>query len=149
MVVQHAILEKQNESLHAKENRKEADRTMINRDGMGHHLTASEFVAAVQEQNDEWVAEAVQKELWKSNREALKSAKAALEVRWKETKAEHEKAVDAWKLECERLTAEGVWKRDLPRKPTRPKKPQMPSAGPEMSAGRSDEESDPSSSDNE
>jgi hypothetical protein len=106
-------------------------------------------LAAVREQNDEQVAEAIQKEQRKSNREALKSARAALEVRWKETKAEHEKAVDAWKLECERLTADGVRKRDLPRKPTRPKKPQMPSVRPETSAGRSDEESDPSSSDNE
>ena len=149
MVVQHAILEKQNESLHAKENRKKANRTMINKDGMGHHLTASEFVAAVREQNDERVAEAIQKEQRKSNREALKSAKATLEVRWKETKAEHKKVVDAWKLECERLTAEGVQKRNLPRKPTRPKKPQMSLAGPEMSAGKSDEESDPLSSDNE
>ena len=44
--------------------------------------------------------EAAQKEQQKFNREVLKSAKVALEVKWKETKAEHEKAVDAWKLEC-------------------------------------------------
>jgi len=149
LVVQHAILEKQNESLHAKENKKKADRTMISKDGMGRHLTAAEFVAAVQEQNDERDAEAAQKEQRRSEREALRSTRAALEVKWKETKAEHERAVNAWKSECEKLTAEGVWKKDLPRKPARPKKPQMPSIGPEMVAGRSDGESDPSSSDGE
>lgn len=98
--------------------------------------------------SNEQTAEAAQKEQWKSYREALKSAKAALEVKWKETKVEHEKAVDAWKLECQRLTVEGVQKRDLPRKPARPKKPQTPLAGLETSAERSDEELDMLSSDN-
>ena len=100
LIVQHFILEKQNESFHVKENKKKSNRTMISKDGMGCHLTALEFVAAVWEQNDEWTVEAAQKEQQKFNREVLKSAKVALEVKWKETKAEHEKAVDAWKLEC-------------------------------------------------
>ena len=41
---------------------------------------------------------------------------------WKSRKEEHDKAVAEWTEECQRLTTEGVKKKDLPKKPARPLK---------------------------
>ena len=53
---------------------------------------------------------------------AKKSQKDALESLWKRRKEEHEKAVVEWTDECKRLATDGVKKKDLPKKPTRPLK---------------------------
>ena len=51
------------------------------------------------------------------------TAREQCEAEWKLIKEEHERAVEAWKLECERLKAGGARPRDLPTKPKRPSKP--------------------------
>ena len=91
--------------------------------GLGMHLTDSNFMEAIKQEarNKE------QKEKEKKQRgEARKSKRAAreqCEAEWKLIKEEHERAVEAWKLECERLKAGGARPRDLPTKPKRPSKP--------------------------
>ena len=55
-------------------------------------------------------------------RSAKKSRKNALQSLWKSRKEEHDKAVAEWTEECQRLTTEGVKKKDLPKKPARPLK---------------------------
>jgi hypothetical protein len=62
--------------------------------------------------------------------------------------ATHDHAVAAWKVECEGQKAAGVHMKDLPKKPTRPRKPTLASGEP--GAGQqADLSSGPSSSDEE
>ena len=91
--------------------------------GLGMHLTDSNFMEAIEQE----ARDKEQKEKEKKQRgEARKSKRAAreqCEAEWKLIKEEHERAVEAWKLECERLKAGGARPRDLPTKPKRPSKP--------------------------
>lgn len=55
-----------------------------------------------------------------------KAAKAALEEEWKEVVRKHIEAVLEWNTECEKLRAEGVRAKDLPKKPKQAPKPKLP-----------------------
>ena len=72
-------------------------------------------------------------------REALRTAKAAAEAEWKETKAKHQQALDIWKLDCERLQREKVLVKDLPPKPKCPWKPKPVSDELDVQPGPSEE----------
>ena len=56
-------------------------------------------------------------------RKSKRAAREQCEAEWKLIKEEHERATEAWKLECERLKSDGVRPKDLPTKPKRPAKP--------------------------
>ena len=58
-------------------------------------------------------------------RKSKRAARDQCEAEWKLIKEEHEKATEAWKLECERLKMDGVRPKDLPSKPKRPAKPKL------------------------
>jgi hypothetical protein len=150
IIIQHAYLTKANESLFAKEKKKKEDRVVLFEKGMGRHLTDPQFAELLQKHEREKEEAAANKEQRKAGREAGKAARAALEAGWKAMVANHEKAVEEWKVQCEKLRAENVRAKDLPKKPARPKKPKLPSrdlnerAGP---CGQAQEPSESSSSD--
>jgi hypothetical protein len=150
IIIQHAYLTKANESLFAKENKKKDDRTVLFEKGMGRHLTDPQFAELLQKHEREKQEAAANKQQRKAGREAGKAARAALEAEWKVMVANHEKDVAEWKVQCERLRAENMRARDLPKKPARPKKPKLPSRDPNEQAGPSgqaQESSESSSSD--
>ena len=79
LVIQHAHLTKLNQSLHAKENKKTTDRTILFPGGFGRHLTDPEFGQQLAEQAQRKAAEKAGKAQRASNREAQRVAKAAAE----------------------------------------------------------------------
>lgn len=125
LVVQHLVLRKQKDALHAKENKKAADKTRLFVDGKGQALTADEFVQKVQDIEDGWKAKEDAKAARARARESKKAAKAALEVRWKGMMQEWQDAVKVWSERCEKERKKGTLKKNLPRKPVRPKKPTL------------------------
>ncbi|KZP25463.1 hypothetical protein FIBSPDRAFT_887992 [Athelia psychrophila] len=98
----HCILQKQNKSMKAKENKKNDDCTKLLPKGMGRHLTEAGFIQAVRDKETE-----------------------------KQQKLDEKEG-----------------RKDLPKKPTRPKKPKHTADGPIVGFDQSDEEG-MSSSDNE
>ena len=122
LVIQHTELTKLNQSLHAKENKKQDDNTILFPGGIGRHLTDSEFGQQLEAQNKKKADKAAEKAQRKVVKDANKAARAAVEAEWKEISTEHNKAVEAWEAECVRLKAEGVCIKDLPVKPKCPPK---------------------------
>ena len=55
-----------------------------------------------------------------------KAAKAALEEQWKDIVRKHNEALEEWMAECNKLQAEGLRAKDLPKKPKCPRKPKLP-----------------------
>ncbi|KAH9962040.1 hypothetical protein BJV74DRAFT_716002, partial [Russula compacta] len=122
LVIQHAHLTKLNQSLHAKENKKTTDRTILFPGGFGRHLTDPEFGQQLAEQAQRKAAEEAGKAQRASNREAQRVVKAAAEAEWKKKKEEYEEAMESWKAECLRLQAENMRVKDLPPKPRAPRR---------------------------
>jgi hypothetical protein len=131
LVIQHAEMTKLSQSLHEKEKRKKNDRTVLFPGGFGRHLTGDDFTQLLQEQTQRKEDEAAQKAQRIEGREAQRLARVALEAEWKETKAKHQQAVEAWRTSCEQLRQDGVRAKDLPAKPKCPRKPQSVVAEPE------------------
>ena len=46
-----------------------------------------------------------------------------METKWQEMKAVHQKAVEKWEKKCCEHLSKGVKRKDLPKKPIKPKKP--------------------------
>jgi hypothetical protein len=112
--------------------------------GHGTHMTDGEILQAVADQKQA----KLDKEARKAERAArwgsMKLAKEAAETRWKVIVAEHEVAVEAWKVGCEKLRSEGVRAKNLPAKPKRPPKPKpvVEPAEERDDEGEEDEEED-------
>jgi hypothetical protein len=53
----------------------------------------------------------------KSDREAKKVEKEAIDLEWKRLQAAHERDVEAWRMQCESLSHEKVPKSCHPKKP--------------------------------
>jgi hypothetical protein len=130
LVIQHAHLNKLNQVLHNRENKKKSDRAVLFAEGYGLHLTNEESIGLVRGQKERKEREAVELEQRRMVRGDRKAVKAALEAEWKEIVKTHNEAVQAWVLESNRLRAEGVRPKDLPKKPKRPLKPKNPAEGP-------------------
>jgi crotonobetainyl-CoA:carnitine CoA-transferase CaiB-like acyl-CoA transferase len=126
LVVQNAHLNKLNQVLHTKENKKKSNRTMLFAEGFGCHLTNDESIALVKGQRERWEKEAEGLEQRRIERVDQKAARAVIEAEWKEIVQKHDEAVVEWKAECQRLRAEGVRAKDLPKKPKRHLKPKLP-----------------------
>ncbi|KAJ7304843.1 hypothetical protein DFH08DRAFT_945056 [Mycena albidolilacea] len=62
----------------------------------------------------------------KAARERRKELKERLEREWAAMKERHAAEVEIWSVECSKLVAEGVKKKDLPPKPKPGKKPTVP-----------------------
>jgi hypothetical protein len=142
LVIQHAHLTKLNQSLHAKENKKATDRTILFPGGFGRHLTDPEFGQQLAEQARRKAAEEAGKAQRASNREVQRVAKAAAEAEWKKKKEEYEEAMESWKAECLRLRAENVRVKDFPPKPRAPRRPKPAPEAPGSQPGPSSEAGD-------
>ena len=123
LLIQNAILVKQNKALHAKENKKDGGRTKLFADGFGRHLTDPELIQTTVMERQKKLELEAEKAKRKSDREADAIARAEADAQWEKIKADHEKALEEWKLECDRLKAEGARVKDLPKKPKRALKP--------------------------
>ncbi|KAJ7220154.1 hypothetical protein GGX14DRAFT_354745 [Mycena pura] len=143
LVVQNIFVWLQSAALHAKETKKSKKREKVKvlADGKGRHLTDLEFIDSLAREQAEKAADEAAKADRAKARKDRKSAKAELEERWKQMKADHLQAVAQWETQCATLTADGAHKKDLPKKPKRAKKPQL------EKADDSDDESDGSGSD--
>ena len=123
LLIQNAILVKQNKALHAKENKKAEGRTKLFADGFGRHLTDPELIQTSEMERQKKREREAEKVKRKSDREADAKARADADAQWEKIKADHEKALEEWRLECDRLKAEGARVKDLPKKPKRALKP--------------------------
>jgi hypothetical protein len=112
-------------------------------------LTDEQFGQQLQEQNQRKETEAAQKAQRMEGREAQRAVKASLEAEWKETKAKHQQAVEAWKLECDRLRKDGVLVKNLPAKPKCPRKPKPAQDGPSTQPEPPEEEEESSDDDDD
>ena len=126
LVLQNAHLNKLNQVLHTRENKKQSDRTILFAEGYGRHLTNEESIGLVRGQKERKEREAAELEQRRVARDDRKAAKAALEAEWKDIVRKHEQAVQEWNVECDKLRAEGMRVRELPKKPKRPLKPKLP-----------------------
>ena len=84
LVVQNAHLNKLNQVLHTKENKKKSDRTILFTEGFGRHLTNDESIALVRDQKERREKEAKEQEQRQVAWVDQQAAKAALEEEWKE-----------------------------------------------------------------
>lgn len=123
LIIQHTELTKLQQSLLEREKKKKNDRSILFPGGLGRHLTGEEFSHLLQEQTERREAEAAEKAKRAEMRESQRVLKAAAEAEWKEMKANYQKAIEAWKMECERLRRDKVRVKDLPAKPKCPRKP--------------------------
>ena len=102
------ILVEPNKALHAKENKKDGGRTKLFADGFGRHLTYPELIQTIVMERQKKLELEADKAKRNSDREADAIARADADAQWQKIKADHEKALEEWKLECNRLKAEGV-----------------------------------------
>ncbi|KAJ7147439.1 hypothetical protein C8R43DRAFT_890005 [Mycena crocata] len=123
IVVQNLFVKKQSQALFSKESKKKTKRSKLSMEGRGRHLTGAEWMEKTAEAARAREEEAAEKIKRAGDRETAKLAKEELARQWKVIQENHERAVATWKLECDRLTAAGVKKKDLPKKPIRPLKP--------------------------
>jgi hypothetical protein len=137
LIIQDSHLNKLNQVLHTRENKKKSDRTILFAEGYGRHLTSEESIGLVRDQKERKEKEAEELEQRRVARVDRKAAKAALQEEWKEIVKKHNEAVEGWVGECNRLRAEGVRAKDLPKKPKRPLKPKLPAEEQEDNEERS------------
>ncbi|KAJ7676191.1 hypothetical protein B0H17DRAFT_850773, partial [Mycena rosella] len=126
IVVQNLFVEKQSQALHVKETKKKNKREILPMDSFGCHLTNPEFIAAKVEAERLRDVEIVDKAKRAEDQEVAKAMKDNLKQWWEQVKADHATTVELWKEKCEILTADGVLKKNLPKKPVRPLKPKPP-----------------------
>jgi hypothetical protein len=125
LVIQDMTLQKMNESLHAKENKK-SKKNRVFTGGKGRHLTHHESILALREEQDAREEAVRQKGIRQDMRERNKVEKARLELEWSMIKEAHIASVLQWEEDCTKLISEGVLKKNLPKKPMRRAKPQPP-----------------------
>ena len=87
-VVQDMMLQKMNESLHAKENRK-SKKNKVFAGGKGRHLTHHEKISTLHQEQDAQEEAARQKDMRQDKRERSKAEKARLELEWNTIKEAH------------------------------------------------------------
>ncbi|KAG6905249.1 hypothetical protein DXG01_003962 [Tephrocybe rancida] len=89
-------------------------------------LSSDEFLEKMRHQADRWEAEAAQKTKNAETRASRKEAVARVEEEWMKIKEAHTANVHAWEADCKKLASEGIPKKEWPKKPTQPCKPQVP-----------------------
>lgn len=127
LIVQNLSLQKLNQALFNKENRKTNDRALLF-DGRAQVLSSDTFTAKISDAAQKRDAETAKRAENAQMRVARKQAMDALEEEWGHIKAEHEEAVRAWSVICDGLKAKGVAKKEWPKKPIRARKPKAPAA---------------------
>jgi hypothetical protein len=117
------MLDKINQSLWAKEKKKQEGCTKLFPGGYRHHLTNEEFIAEQEADERDRIEQLAQKTQRKEDHEAKRSHRLEAEAEWKTMLDGHAKAVSEWEELVEKLKAENVCRKDLPKKLKRPKKP--------------------------
>lgn len=125
LVIQNLHLNKQNETIHAKETAKEDDRTKLFPGGRGRLLTGDEFHEEQVNAKQQKKAKEAEKKRKKTKQDQAKTKKQVKAERWKEVQEQHDANVAAWKIEIETLVSQGTLKKDLPKKPKRPLKAEI------------------------
>ena len=127
LVVQNLSLQKLNQALFNKENRKTNDRALLF-DGRAQVLSSDSFTAKISDAAQKRDAEVSKRAENAQTRASRRQAMEELEEEWGRIKAEHEEAVRAWSAICDGLRAKGVPKKEWPKKPIRARKPKLPAA---------------------
>jgi hypothetical protein len=118
-------LAKMKESVEAKENKRTSDHSHLFPGGKGLVLTGSEFVKKLEERKKVREDEEEGKQKRRMARAGRRTEKEELAARWKKIKDDHKLAMEQWKMQCMQLINEGMQKKNLPTKPTRPLKPKL------------------------
>jgi hypothetical protein len=118
LVVQDMYLGRLNESLNLKEN-KPSDRTRLFPEGGGRLLTEDRFAEELANDAAKKKMKAAAQEQGQAERAARKATQNAVSELWKVRCQEHKQAVCDWEAECSRLRADGVLKKNLPKRPPR------------------------------
>ncbi|KAJ7935049.1 hypothetical protein B0H13DRAFT_1591243 [Mycena leptocephala] len=126
LVIQNIFMRKQSTALHAKENRKSKKGPKAYIDGKGRHFNSTEYIEALETAEQQKIEEEEAKADRARAKEKKKGARAALATEWERIKAAHLVSVQQWEEKCAELTGMGTRKKDLPRKPKRAKKPELP-----------------------
>ncbi|KAF5319127.1 hypothetical protein D9611_014093 [Ephemerocybe angulata] len=127
MVIQNLHLQKLNGALYGKEKQREGSgRRLVIDSSKGQVFSSDEVLEGLRLQEEEKKAKEAAKLARADTRAAKKDAKAKLEAEWVEIKRKHAEMVAEWELTCTKLQAEGVPKKNHPRKLTRPRKPTLP-----------------------
>ncbi|OAX40932.1 hypothetical protein K503DRAFT_658677, partial [Rhizopogon vinicolor AM-OR11-026] len=125
LIVQGIYSAKQSQSLHARENKKKTDRTMLFPEGKGRHLTEKEFIQKLEHLKQTKRGKEVGKNIRKAGRAARQTGKAAVNAEWQRLLQEYNMNIDKWSAECEELGSKNIPKKNWPKKLTRPLKPKM------------------------
>jgi hypothetical protein len=97
LVIQDITLQKMNESMHAKENKK-SKKNRVFAGGKGRHLTHHESILALREEQDTREEAIRQKGIRQDKRERSKVEKARLELEWSVIKEAHVASLLQWIL---------------------------------------------------
>jgi DDE superfamily endonuclease len=128
LIVQAMGLTKLMESLEAKEKKKTTDRSTLFPGGNGRVLTNSDFIKVMEDRRQMRADEEEGRRQRQVARAEKRAEKEMLEDQWQQIKRAHQTAVNDWNAECARLMANGVPKKDLPKRPIRPLKSTLTSA---------------------
>ncbi|KAH9996123.1 hypothetical protein BJV74DRAFT_795083 [Russula compacta] len=117
------MLDKMNQSLKAKESKKQKGHIKLFLKGYGCHLTNEEFITEQEADERDRKEKLAQKTQRKKDCNAQRFHRLEVEAEWKMMLDKHAKVVDEWEKLVEGLKAKNVCKKDFPKKPKQPKKP--------------------------
>jgi hypothetical protein len=134
-----------NEALNTKEHKKATDRTQLLFPGGGPRvLTDPMFIQKVSDDKAARLAKIATQAEGVKKRSRAKRMKAAIEKVWEQMGVDHQAAITAYDAECVVLLAQGVAKKQLPKKPKKgikPKEVELSESEPEIEG---DDEADES-----
>lgn len=119
LVVRNMGIERMSATLHAKEDAKKTDRTILFPGGKGRHLTGAEFWELKSKQEADKLAKDAAVASRAIQRSQKRLEKQKIELAWKRIQQENTEAIEAHKEECKRLRDSGTRAKDLPKGPGR------------------------------
>lgn len=123
MVIQAMGMEKMNRTLHEKEKGKSSEKTILFPGGKGRHLTSDEVITKKRELENakaDKAAASKRRRLDQAQRKVDNKAREdAIEAAWSQAQQDHTEALKRWEEECAELKSQGMWVKDLPKRPGR------------------------------
>jgi len=146
LAVQSIFNSRLNEALNTKEHKKATDRTQLLFPGGGPRvLTDPMFIQKVSDDKAARLAKVAAKADGVKKRSRAKRMKAAIEKIWEQMGVDHKAAITAYDAQCAVLLAQGVAKKQLPKKPKKgikPKEVEMSESEPEIEGSDEDDDDD-------
>ena len=146
LAVQSIFNSRLNEALNTKEHKKATDRTQLLFPGGGPRvLTDPMFIQKVSNDKAARLAKVAAKADGVKKRSRAKRMKAAIEKMWEQMGVDHKAAITAYDAQCAVLLAQGVAKKQLPKKPKKgikPKEVEMSESEPEIEGSDEDDDDD-------